>query len=217
MIAIICAMDEEAKGLISDIGNYTVHVVGNFKFYEGTLCGQNVVVSGCGVGKVCAATVTAVAIEKFAPELVINSGVAGGTPPLNQGDMVIPEKSVEHDYYAPDEQTVYYMSDKKVSAVLKKACVKLGYPVKTCTIATGDSFIDKPEKVAELKQKFNAEAFDMESAAIAKTCRMFGVKCALVRSISDNGVDDNMKSFYEFLSEAAKRSQLVVEQTLKNL
>lgn len=217
MIAIICAMDEEAKGLISDIGNYTVHVVGNFKFYEGTLCGQNVVVSGCGVGKVCAATVTAVAIEKFAPELVINSGVAGGTPPLNQGDMVIPEKSVEHDYYAPDEQTVYYMSDKKVSAALKKACVKLGYPVKTCTIATGDSFIDKPEKVAELKQKFNAEAFDMESAAIAKTCRMFGVKCALVRSISDNGVDDNMKSFYEFLSEAAKRSQLIVEQTLKNL
>lgn len=217
MIAIICAMDEEAKGLISDIGNYTVHVVGNFKFYEGTLCGQNVVVSGCGVGKVCAATVTAVAIEKFAPELVINSGVAGGTPPLNQGDMVIPEKSVEHDYYAPDEQTVYYMSDKKVSAALKKACVKLGYPVKTCTIATGDSFIDKSEKVAELKQKFNAEAFDMESAAIAKTCRMFGVKCALVRSISDNGVDDNMKSFYEFLSEAAKRSQLVVEQTLKNL
>lgn len=217
MIAIICAMDEEAKGLISDIGNCTVHVVGNFKFYEGTLCGQNVVVSGCGVGKVCAATVTAVAIEKFAPELVINSGVAGGTPPLNQGDMVIPEKSVEHDYYAPDEQTVYYMSDKKVSAALKKACVKLGYPVKTCTIATGDSFIDKPEKGAELKQKFNAEAFDMESAAIAKTCRMFGVKCALVRSISDNGVDDNMKSFYEFLSEAAKRSQLVVEQTLKNL
>lgn len=217
MIAIICAMDEEAKGLISDIGNYTVHVVGNFKFYEGTLCGQNVVVSGCGAGKVCAATVTAVAIEKFAPELVINSGVAGGTPPLNQGDMVIPEKSVEHDYYAPDEQTVYYMSDKKVSAALKKACIKLGYPVKTCTIATGDSFIDKPEKVAELKQKFNAEAFDMESAAIAKTCRMFGVKCALVRSISDNGVDDNMKSFYEFLSEAAKRSQLVVEQTLKNL
>ena len=217
MIAIICAMDEEAKGLISDIGNCTVHVVGNFKFYEGTLCGQNVVVSGCGVGKVCAATVTAVAIEKFAPELVINSGVAGGTPPLNQGDMVIPEKSVEHDYYAPDEQTVYYMSDKKVSAALKKACIKLGYPVKTCTIATGDSFIDKPEKVAELKQKFNAEAFDMESAAIAKTCRIFGVKCALVRSISDNGVDDNMKSFYEFLSEAAKRSQLVVEQTLKNL
>lgn len=217
MIAIICAMDEETKGLISDIGNCTVHVVGNFKFYEGTLCGQNVVVSGCGVGKVCAATVTAVAIEKFAPELVINSGVAGGTPPLNQGDMVIPEKSVEHDYYAPDEQTVYYMTDKKVSAALKKACVKLGYPVKTCTIATGDSFIDQPEKVAELKQKFNAEAFDMESAAIAKTCRMFGVKCALVRSISDNGVDDNMKSFYEFLSEAAKRSQLVVEQTLKNL
>ena len=217
MIAIICAMDEEAKGLISDIGNCTVHVVGNFKFYEGTLCGQNVVVSGCGAGKVCAATVTAVAIEKFAPELVINSGVAGGTPPLNQGDMVIPEKSVEHDYYAPDEQTVYYMSDKKVSAALKKACVKLGYPVKTCTIATGDSFIDKPEKVAELKQTFNAEAFDMESAAIAKTCRMFGVRCALVRSISDNGVDDNMKSFYEFLSEAAKRSQLVVEQTLKNL
>lgn len=217
MIAIICAMDEEAKGLISDIENCTVHAVGNFKFYEGALCGQNVVVSGCGVGKVCAATVTAVAIEKFAPELVINSGVAGGTPPLNQGDIVIPEKSVEHDYYAPDEQTVYYMSDKKICAALKKACVQLGYPVKVCTIATGDSFIDKPEKVAELKQKFGAEAFDMESAAIAKTCRMFGVKCALVRSVSDNGVDDNMKSFYEFLCEAAKRSQLVVEQTLKNL
>lgn len=109
-------MDEEAKGLISVIEKCTVHAVGNFKFYEGTLCGKNVVVSGCGVGKVCAATVTAVAIEKFAPELVNKQRRCGRNSAAQSGDMVIPEKSVEHDYYAPDEQTVYYESDKKVSA-----------------------------------------------------------------------------------------------------
>lgn len=217
MIAIICAMDEEAKGLIDDTANRVEHEIGGLKFYEGELCGQKVVISGCGVGKVCAAAVTAVAIEKFAPQLVINSGVCGGTPPLRQGDVVVPIKAVEHDYYAPDEPTKYYETDKVASKTLIDSCAALGFAVKECVIATGDAFIDKPEKVKELKDKFGAEAFDMESAAIAKVSAMFGVRCVLIRSVSDNGVDDNMKSFYEFLSEAARRSQLVVEQTLKKL
>ena len=217
MIAIICAMDKEAEGLISHLQSKEEITVCGIKFYKGVLCGKEAVVTGCGVGKVRAAAVTAIAIEKFSPDLVINSGVAGGTPPLKQGDLVVPVKSVEHDYYAPDEPTVYYDCDEKVSGMLLNACRSLGRNAKSCTIATGDCFIDKPEKVAYLKEKYGAEAFDMESAAIAKTCSMFGVKCALVRAISDNGADDNMKSFYEFLCEAAERSQNVVEQFLKNL
>ena len=217
MIAIICAMDEEAKGLIADTDSRVEHVISGIKFYEGELCGPKVLISGCGVGKVCAAAVTAVAIEKCAPRLVINSVVCGGTPPLRQGDVVVPVKSVEHDYYAPDEPTKYYETDKAAVKTLTESCAALGFTVKECVIATGDAFIDKPEKVKELKDKFGAEAFDMESAAIAKVAAMFGVGCALIRSVSDNGVDDNMKRLYEFLSEAEKRSQLVVERTLKNL
>ena len=108
MIVVVCAMSEEMKELKNSLVEPRRHEFHGFEFYSGKLEGKEVALCCCGVGKVCAAACVAVAVERFDPEIVINSGVAGGVPPLAQGDVVIVESAVEYDYYDPSESTVYF-------------------------------------------------------------------------------------------------------------
>lgn len=217
MIVIICAMDKELEGLKNAMSERREVQTHGFKFYCGRLEEKETAVCCCGVGKVCAAAATATAIERFSPEIVINSGVAGGVFPLKQGDVVIAERAAEHDYYDPTERTVFYSADRELVRMTAAVCSEENIAFSTGTVATGDQFIDKAEKVRELSVKYGAIAFDMETAAIMKVCFLTGVRCLCTRAVSDNGEDNNLKTFYEFLSEAADRSAFVTKKLLKLL
>lgn len=68
------------------------------QFDEGVLDGCPVVLAGAGMGKVNAAVVTTLLIEKFGCRVVVLSGVAGGLDPeLGIGDVVIADRIVQHD------------------------------------------------------------------------------------------------------------------------
>lgn len=51
-----------------------------------------------GIGKVNAAMSTTILIERYHPDLIINTGSAGGlNPELNVGDLVISDDVCHHD------------------------------------------------------------------------------------------------------------------------
>jgi len=53
-----------------------------------------------GIGKVASALASALLIETFSPDLVINTGSAGGfDPDLDIGDIVIADSLMYHDVY----------------------------------------------------------------------------------------------------------------------
>ena len=54
-IGILGAMDREVKFLYEKLEGAQVKEIGKVKYYCGTLCGKEVVVVQCGVGKVSAA------------------------------------------------------------------------------------------------------------------------------------------------------------------
>ena len=98
MIGIICAMQIEADGILALAQNTREETINDLRFISGTLNGKEIVTVVCGVGKVNAAMCAVTLINRYAPELVINSGVAGALSPLvSIGDMVIATKTVEHD------------------------------------------------------------------------------------------------------------------------
>ena len=80
-------------------------------------------------------------------------------------------------------------------------------------IVTGDSFVNSPEKIAEIKSHFpEALACEMEGAAIAQTARQFNIPFLVVRAISDTADHQATMSFDEFIDEAGKRSaEMVIE------
>lgn len=153
-----------------------------------------------GMGKVNAATGTALALAEGSYDAVINTGWSGAVTGLLKGDIVAGTSCVECDFdltpigYAPGQKskTVEYIyeTDKalleKVGKIPGFKCAKLG---------TGDFFLTDKEKSDYYKKLFSISAFDMESGAIASVCHLLNIPFISVRKISDNA-DDTAGDIY---------------------
>ncbi len=222
MFGIIGAMEIETDGLIAELTDKRETEIGAYKFMKGKLCGKDIVVCKCGIGKVFSATAAALMINNFSVSGIINIGVAGGVKPLKQGDIVISERTVQHDYDATADglpmgqvhgfDSPYFGCDRAIVGQLSEIITRLGYKYKVGTIASGDCFVSDNEKSATIARMFDASAFDMESAAINQVCEVWNVGFASLRAISDNGDDSAVKSFYEFVTEAAKKAIEIITE-----
>ena len=222
MVGIIGAMSVEVDALTEKIQDKKVERVGEYVFYQGKICGKEVVVCRCGVGKVASASVASLMIYLYNPKAIINIGVAGGVKPLQQGDVVVAEHTVQHDYDGVADglalgqvhgfSSPYFDCDHGIVGQLCRVLDQKGYAYKTGTMASGDCFVSDNQKAKAIAQTFGAISFDMESAAINQVCQTQGVSFTAMRAISDNGDDDAVKSFYEFLTEACARSTDVITE-----
>lgn len=222
MFGIIGAMEIETEGLVKKLVDCKEVNSGAYKFVIGKLCGKEIVVCRCGIGKVFSSTAAALMIANFEVNNIINIGVAGGAKPLRQGDIVISERTVQHDYDATADglaigqvhgfDSPYFGCDRAIVGELSDVITRLGYRYKVGTIASGDCFVGDNEKSAYIAKQFDAIAFDMESAAINQVCAVQNVGFASLRAISDNGDDSAVKSFYEFVTEAADKSIEIVTE-----
>ena len=226
---IIAAMEEECKGLIHLMESREETPIGPFLFHKGKLAGKAVCLLQCGIGKVNAAVGTALMIQHWSPEKLINTGVAGGfLSTLKIGDIVLSTEVVHHDVdvtifgykkgQIPGDPEVY-PADKdllEAASALKPSDETVSLvPGK---IASGDIFVHTEDQVRAIQGSFSdAAAVEMESAAIAQVCHAFKTPFLIIRSISDvTGDEENHVSYDEFMPEAALKSIDMVLKILKN-
>lgn len=84
-------------------------------------------------------------------------------------------------------------------------------------IVTGDTFISDRIKSQDLKNQFDADAVEMEGAAVAQICWQFQVPCLVIRSISDRADGTAHLDYARFVKIAAENSSRLVEKTLAEL
>lgn len=226
-IAIVAAMDKELKLLLELMPDHTEREVEGQLIYEGQIGHHEVVLSKCGIGKVNSALRTYRIIHEFRPELVINSGVAGGADAaVPIGTVLAASGAGYHDVWCGpgterDEADGFpkiftpYERGMEIVEELKRENPEL----QTGIIATGDIFITKPEEVARIKESYpDAKACDMESASIAQTCAACNVPFMVVRVISDTpGSGNNFSQYTNFFSEASEKTFRVLEEILLRL
>lgn len=228
MIGILCALDAEVSKFYELIENAEVTELYGFKFAAGKLEGKDVVIAKCGVGKVNAAICAQTMIMTYAPELIINSGVAGSlSAELGICDIAVGSSVVEHDIDTTDFGEPYGLvptinkvdlpCDENVCEIICKAAEVLGIKAVPVRIASGDQFISNAEKKKWLVKTFDAKACEMESGAIAHVCCIAGVKCAVIRAISDSTDGEHSMEFSKFLTVAADNSIKVLLETLKHI
>ena len=78
-------------------------------------------------------------------------------------------------------------------------------------IATGDSFIASERKKEELRQRLEADAVEMEGAAVAQVCHQMDVPCIVIRSISDMADSRSQEDMERFSRIAANNSASLVQ------
>ena len=225
LIGIIGAMQVETEGLVAEMTEKKTDTVSGVKFTSGKLCGRDVVVATCGVGKVFAAICAEAMILKFGVTALLNTGVAGGLlPELEIGDVALADKVVQHDMNTTalgDPQgllsginIVEIGTSEKLLKPLCEATAELDFNGAVGTIASGDLFVAKKQTKERIVKQFGAIACEMEGGAIAHVCDVAGVKCAVIRAISDNADDESHMDYGQFVQMAAKRS---IEVLLKLL
>ena len=96
-IAVICAMDIEAKSLIDLLEQKEIVKILDKTFYYGKIKNEDVAVAVSGIGKVASGITTTLLIEHFKPDIVINSGIAGGYNKVKTLDLVIASDVAYYD------------------------------------------------------------------------------------------------------------------------
>ena len=224
-IGIIGAMSVETEGLIAEMTDKKTHTVSGVIYTEGKLCGRDVVVATCGVGKVFAAICAEAMILSFGVSALLNTGVAGGlSPMLEVGDVVVADEVVQHDMNTTalgDPQgllsginVVKIKTDEHLLKALCEATAALDYNGIVGTVASGDLFVAKEKTKARLVADFDAVACEMEGAAIGHVAYVNQIPFAVLRAISDGG--DGME-FSEFVTLAAKTSVAITKEFLNRV
>ena len=229
LIGIIGAMEPEVALLRQQISDITSTELGGYTFHCGKLSGMQVVLVQSGIGKVAAALATALLIQHFKPDAIINTGSAGGfDPELNVGDVVISTEVRHHDVdvtafgyemgQVPQMPAAFSAHPALVDAA-EQSIQELGYcQTKKGLIATGDSFICDPARIAVIRQHFPTMlAVEMEGAAIAQVCHMLSTPFVVIRSLSDIAGKESPQSFEAYLEVASKNSSAMVQQLLTRL
>jgi adenosylhomocysteine nucleosidase len=243
MIGIIGAMEAELSLLRSamdlkgprPMDHKKDESAGAFEFIAGELEGKEAVLLRCGIGKVNAAVGCALLISRFKPELVINTGSAGGIDPsLSFGDVIISDGLLYHDVdvtafnyepgQLPGQPPVFSVPEELVKRA-EKAVDELkreGVLPKTLNhvrgiIGSGDVFMHEPDRIDAARKTFpRMRAVEMEGAAIAHACALFKVPAIIIRAISDVAGVESPVTHDEFLPEASKNSAEIVRRIIKS-
>ena len=214
-IGIIVAMTSEYGLVKSLLDQGKECAVRGIPFTEGKIGSVEVVLAKSGIGKVCAAVGTMEMIQRYSPDVIVNTGVAGGIDSLTEVmDIVVGENMVYHDVWCGEGNEYGQVQGLPARYVSDKALCKLALSVEHegnvygGLICSGDKFITNKEELAEIKKRFpEGLAVDMESCAIAQVCYMCGVPFLSYRIISDTpGVKDHYQQYLNFWEEAPKRS-----------
>jgi len=227
-VGIIGAMEQEVTLLRDKIENRQTLTLAGCEFYTGTLNGVEVALLKSGIGKVAAALGTTLLLQLCKPDVVINTGSAGGlAPTLKVGDIVVSDEVRYHDAdvtafgYEPGQMAscpAAFVADDKLIAAAEMVIKQLDLNAVRGLVVSGDAFINGAAPLERIRTTFpQAIAVEMEATAIGHVCHQFKVPFVVVRAISDVADQESHLSFDEFLSVAAKQSSLMVENLLVQL
>lgn len=225
-IGILAAMDKEVALLRPLMSNVNEIEIDGRKAFTGKVAHHDICLMKCGIGKVNSALNAYRMIEHFSPDLVINSGVAGGADAsMKVGALLVATQAAYHDVWCGPGTEWGHMDGSPARFNMDTEVIEKckGFPgsdeFRFGLIATGDRFISTVEDLNHIKSIYpEALACDMESASIAQTCHDCKVPFAVIRVVSDTpGQADNISQYKNFFSEAPEKTFRVIKSLLETI
>lgn len=185
MIGVLIASKAEWKVLL-EIYNITDEYLEKYpygEYYRTKFNNKDIIFFRSGVRKINASAALQYIIDKFEIEKIINIGVCTGVAEeLNYGDVLVPEGIIDYDFIVKDldnEINEKYIMDSDIPEI------SLEYT--TGILGTSDKSLITWKDFIYLSS--NAiSASDMEASAIFKICKVNGIKCIIMKCISDKPI-----------------------------
>jgi adenosylhomocysteine nucleosidase len=147
--------------------------------------GWNVTLFHGGWGKVSAAATTQYVIDHFQPNLLVNLGTCGGFEGrIARGTIILVAKTIVYDIieqmFDLSESISHYSTELDLSWLQEP----YPHPVQRGLLVSADRDIVSGD-IPGLVEKYGAVAADWESGAIAWVAKRNGVRCLILRGVTD--------------------------------
>jgi adenosylhomocysteine nucleosidase len=233
-IGLICAIPQELAHLRAILADCRSTEAAHTVFDTGTIDGHEVVLAGSGMGKVNAALVTALLVDRFSCRTVVFTGVAGGLDPrLAIGDIVVADLLIQHDAGVLENERVRTYQPGYAPVI--NPTDRLGYPVNAGlldrvkqrlagmsipgqivygTVLSGDQYLNCGTTRDRLLTELGGQAIEMEGGAVAQVCEAFGIPWLVIRALSDLAGGNALFDFTAFVDQAAESSATILRRLL---
>lgn len=241
MIGLISSVPEEGKEFISQLKEKFV-LVGK-TVHKGKIDGKDVVYIVSGMGKTNAAHAATLLAECFSLDLVILFGVGGAYPStgLSIGDVAVAEKEIYGDEGVLDNKGFHgtefigipllkrgrkryfneFLLDQRFLKMALGISKRITHHASLITAVKSGAFVTVStctgtrKRALELEKRFDALCENMEGAAVAHICALYGVPLIEIRGIS-NIVEDRDRSKWD-IPLAAENCRKAVKELLTRL
>jgi adenosylhomocysteine nucleosidase len=209
-IVVLISADAEWRGVLhvipdaacqpSPFGEWFTHALGNrppLVFLHG------------GWGKIAAAASTVYAIERWQPRLVVNLGTCGGfAGHVERGQVLLVDEAIVYDIIEQMGDSQAALEHYATRLDLDWLPASLPPVVMRSRLVSADRDI-LPQDIPMLTGRFGAVAADWESGAIAWVAARYGVRCLILRTVSDL-VGPNGGEIYDDLAAFQSRSMEII-------
>lgn len=222
-IALIAAMEEEIAPIIDKYQPRIITTINQQTIYLLVNDEIELYIFNTGIGKTNAAITTALSINQFQFDLIINIGTCGGlAPQICVGDFILADRlayfdvdatSFGYDFGQVPQTSLYQTIDvtpfKSWLTPLNLATIHQG------TLLTGDSFIDDHNRNTLRLAAFNNPlGVEMESMSIVYTAHQLDIPIYVLRTVSDNAQNQSNITFDQYLTDVSQKYLVVCEALL---
>ncbi len=168
-----------------------------------------------GHGKVHFALRTQALILEHKPKLVVCAGACGSlSPDVRNMDVVVAERTIEHDFklrFIQKPEPTFDGDGATVARLKKEFAIRAGdFAIHFGVVASGDEDIIDLERARELRQQTQALAVAWEGAGGARAATLNGTPFVEIRGVTDSADAHAVTSFKENLSHAMKNVATVL-------
>ena len=211
-ILIQVAMEIECQEILKYLNNLEKIEICKFIFYKGTINDNEIIISLSKVGLIHTSSSLTIAIQKFNPRCIINTGIAGATDEkLHIGDIVIADKIININSYRTSNlkkgegsnpntwELLTFLSGETDRLIEEKASddlIELAKGINNNeygkiyvgTIGSGDVWNREIDRILYLNKNYNILCEDMESIATYTIANSLNIPIISIKMISDNSL-----------------------------
>ncbi len=224
-IGIIVAMGGEFRLVEALLSGKKEQEIRGYRYVTGQLGEKEIVLTQCGIGKVCAAVGTVEMIRYFSPDYILNTGVAGGIDArLRVMDMVVGKEVVYHDVWCGTGNEMGQVQGMparyKADSKLLSAALSVTSDIALCEglICSGDRFITDRVALEGLEfpggigRRYGKRS---DRTGVSYVCDTF-LSCRII-SDTPGQVENHALQYQDFWTAAPEKSFEILKQLVNQI
>ena len=196
---------------------------GSFEVLKYHIHGKDVFVCPSSMGQIRAALAMTLLLDVYKCGTIINYGVVGALNERQVEELTVVE-SVSHyefdisdlDGAAKGQYEIFDDIAMKTTESLVDLAIEIDPHLKKVRLASGDKFVAGEKAKTKLANDWECDIVDMEGAAIALACHLYGADFLMIKAVSD-ALTEGGAEFYENFERASKVAVGIIDDVIKAL